>query len=676
MTARQQSAVALCAFLAITACGPRLDVPAGHNEAQARWEQQRLSDYSFQFQRLCECSEDYLRAVRITVSNGEIVDISFVDDQSQMPRETWTDFYTISGLFGAIEAAASENAFEIRVTYDANTGHPQSIFIDYDERIADDEKIWQVSDLQDMTARPQQAAQLQTPQKVQGRFADTVQGCSLLSRDGGSVGCYRQVFDGGLVEDRLEFYWVGSSEPKATLRLFSGQPGAAFDPAMVDDEGVAMANALLRQGGYESIGVVLDGDPMEHRVTQFNGEIIVSLGQREARAPLPAFDPDLVVSGFRGDPPECLYWLSTQLTVFDREGIAAVRLEPIADWNQDPDSPCHQPLGPDGQPLSDEIIGPNVGHTVVMATGMTWPAEPPSQNQQAAEPPAEPPMTPSAPPARPLSVREESVATIEKLGGEVTVDTARGVVTVTLRGDQFTDAELSTLRGIPDVTNLDIYSSKTTDAGLASLEGLEQLQALNIGGAGFTDSGLSRLKVLPKLTDLTLPYQVTDAGLAHVGELTGLTTLWLSSPHISDAGLSHLQNLKLQYAVFDGAAVSDAGLEKLKTMSDSLIVMRLGGTQVTDAGLVHLENFEKLFTLELGRTQVTDAGLPVLSGLPTLVNLGLDNTAITDAGLETLKRILTLRWVDLRNTGVTNAGAESLRQALPNATIHGPSPNE
>jgi len=705
---RQQSAVALCALLALTSCEPRLDVPAGHNEAQARWEQQRPSDYSFQFQRLCECTYDYMREVRITVSNEEIVDIAFVDDQSQVPREMWNDFNTIGGLFQAIEGAASENAYEIRVTYDADTGYPQNIFIDYDERIADDERIWQISDLQDMTVQPQQAAQLQTPQKVQNRFAETVRGCSLLSSDAGSVGCYRQVVDAGIVEDRLELFWVGSSEPKAALPLFSGQPSTVFDPAAVDDDGIAMANALLRQGGYENIGVVVpDGDEMEYRVRQIDGEIIVTLGQREARAPLPTFDPDLVVSGFRGDPPECLYWLPTQLTVFDREGIAAVRLEPIADWNQDPNSPCYQPLGPDGQPISDEIVGPDIGRTVVMAAGMTWPtstqsvappitsappdaepppAEPPPAEPPPAEPPpavpppAEPPpaepQTNSAPPPVKAPSREASIATIEKQGGRVRIDTDGGVVAIEMGGDHVTDSALSNLKEIPDATTLYIYNSKVTDAGLANLKGLDQLSSLSLTGSGrVTDAGLVHLKPLPNLKELTLPPTITDAGLVHVGELAGLTSLWITNPQISDAGLLHLQGLKLQYLVLEGTSVSDSGLGHLQTMSDSLLLLRLAGTKITDAGLVHLAGLNALASVGLGYTQVTDTGLKHISGLTGLVNLDLGHTAVTDAGLETLKAISTLRSLNLEGSNVTDAGVEGLKQALPNLSVYRPSPD-
>lgn len=376
MTIRPGLLIALVTLLTLAACSRHREVLVENHEAEIRWQQLALTDYIFHFQRRCECSYDYTREARITVSNGEIVDITFADDQSQAPRDMWNDFPTVAGLFEAIETAAAEDAHEIRVTYDPDAGYPQSIFIDKQELLADEEKIWQISDLQAVNAADVLApavVQLQAPQQAEGRFADAVQGCSLLSRDGRTVGCYREELDMGYVEDFLELVPVGSTEPELSLHLYSGHMGQEFDAATVDRDGIARANALLRQGGYQNIGVVLDGDAMEYRVTQIGGEIVVKLGEREARAPLPAFAPELVIDGFQGDPHDCLYWLPTQLTVFDREAIAVLRLQAIGDWNQDPGSRCYQLLGPDDEPMNDEVTGPGAGTYLVIAAGMAWP---------------------------------------------------------------------------------------------------------------------------------------------------------------------------------------------------------------------------------------------------------------------------------------------------------------
>ncbi len=70
------------------------------------------------------------------------------------------------------------------------------------------------------------------------------------------------------------------------------------------------------------------------------------------------------------------------------------------------------------------------------------------------------------------------------------------------------------------------------------------------------------------------------------------------------------------------------------------IVARLENTQITDAGLEHLEGLTKLEGLWLNGTQVTDAGLVHLEGLTKLEYLYLWNTQITDEGVKKLQEAL------------------------------------
>ena len=69
------------------------------------------------------------------------------------------------------------------------------------------------------------------------------------------------------------------------------------------------------------------------------------------------------------------------------------------------------------------------------------------------------------------------------------------------------------------------------------------------------------------------------------------------------------------------------------TVSVDLRVLELGGTRITDAGLVHLRGLTNLKMLVLDRTKVTDAGMVHLKGLVNLEELRLQSTAITGADL-------------------------------------------
>ena len=114
--------------------------------------------------------------------------------------------------------------------------------------------------------------------------------------------------------------------------------------------------------------------------------------------------------------------------------------------------------------------------------------------------------------------------------------------------------------------------------------------------------------------------------------------------------------------------MSDAGLEHLEGLTQ-LQRLDLGGSKITDAGLQHLKGLLQVKSLDLSDTKVTDAGLDCLRGLSRLESLNLGRAYITDAGLKNLKGLKQLGMLLLRWTQVTDAGIAKLQQALPNCKI-------
>jgi formylglycine-generating enzyme required for sulfatase activity/dsDNA-binding SOS-regulon protein len=134
----------------------------------------------------------------------------------------------------------------------------------------------------------------------------------------------------------------------------------------------------------------------------------------------------------------------------------------------------------------------------------------------------------------------------------------------------------------------------------------------------------------------------------------------LSGTQITDAGLVHLAGLtSLESLRLKGTQVTDAGLVHLKGLTE-LRSLFLNGTQVTDAGLVHLKGLTSLEKLYLRYTQVTDTGLEHLKGLTNLETLALSRTQVTDAGLVHLAGMTKLKGLSL-NDQVTDAGLEHLK---------------
>lgn len=106
--------------------------------------------------------------------------------------------------------------------------------------------------------------------------------------------------------------------------------------------------------------------------------------------------------------------------------------------------------------------------------------------------------------------------------------------------------------------------------------------------------------------------------------------------------------------------VSDDVLAHVAAFSD-LESLYLRDTDVSDAGLIHLQHLRRLQYLNLGFTRVTDDGMAILAGLPLLEGVGLANTEIGDAGVAKLAQSRSLRSVNLRGTRVTDVGLRLLR---------------
>ena len=156
--------------------------------------------------------------------------------------------------------------------------------------------------------------------------------------------------------------------------------------------------------------------------------------------------------------------------------------------------------------------------------------------------------------------------------------------------------------------------------------------------------------------------EISDSELAHVGHLRALVFLVLEDTNVTDAGLAHLEGLTQLSELFflRRSQITDSGLAHLKGLA-KLSKLGLLNTRVTDLGLVHLKALTDLSELNLDRTQVTDAGLVHLKRLRKLERLNLQPTQVTDAGLVHLRGLAHLSYVDLSHTQVTDAGLAHLK---------------
>ena len=118
---------------------PDSPILAALAENRDKWDEQGGANYTFNFQRICFCLQDFVREAVVTVEDGRIAAAVFADTGEAVGQEIVDAYYTVDQLFGQIEEAVRESAEIIRVTYDEELGYPTDLFIDFSTGIADEE---------------------------------------------------------------------------------------------------------------------------------------------------------------------------------------------------------------------------------------------------------------------------------------------------------------------------------------------------------------------------------------------------------------------------------------------------------------------------------------------------------------------------------------------------------
>jgi hypothetical protein len=88
-----------------------------------------------------------------------------------------------------------------------------------------------------------------------------------------------------------------------------------------------------------------------------------------------------------------------------------------------------------------------------------------------------------------------------------------------------------------------------------------------------------------------------------------------------------------------GASVDDASIRCLRN-APYLKELSLQGTNISDAGMVHVGHLHNLEYLDIGSTDVSDASVPLLCRLPRLQELSLEGSKVSEAGIAELERAI------------------------------------
>ncbi len=118
-----------------------------------------------------------------------------------------------------------------------------------------------------------------------------------------------------------------------------------------------------------------------------------------------------------------------------------------------------------------------------------------------------------------------------------------------------------------------------------------------------------------------------------------------------------------------GKDLTDDGLHHIKEV-EKLVWLNLANTKITDDGLGHLAGIKTLTRLHLEKTNVGDAGLAHLANLENLEYLNLYGTQVSDEGLHHLKGLTNLKKLYLWQSKVTPEGVAKLQEALAKVDIN------
>lgn len=145
----------------------------------------------------------------------------------------------------------------------------------------------------------------------------------------------------------------------------------------------------------------------------------------------------------------------------------------------------------------------------------------------------------------PSEAEKAAIAEIKKSGGQVmelAQNDARLDVAFHLADGKIEDAQLTPLKNLPKLAQLNVRGKDISDAGLANIKDSKGLIRLHLEKTKVTDAGLEQLKGLENLEYLNLyGTAVTDAGLKHLEGLKKLKKLYLWQTQVTDAGVAALK---------------------------------------------------------------------------------------------------------------------------------------
>jgi internalin A len=228
---------------------------------------------------------------------------------------------------------------------------------------------------------------------------------------------------------------------------------------------------------------------------------------------------------------------------------------------------------------------------------------------------------------------------------------SRGLIALAAQRVRASEAELSSLSQMQQLTHLDISDTAASDDTLNALRLCASLTSLRLNNTHVTDAGLARNGGLDRLKLLSIDNTAVKAsGMKAVGELRSLSSLSVSGCHeVTDEMISQMTNISAMRELdLSMTSVSNAVLQGVRQAKD-LRVLSISGTGVGDEGMAHLAVLDTVEVLDLSGTQVSDLGLVAMGKQPKLMHLNLSGLRLGHGILFALSDRLELKELLMRN---------------------------
>ena len=263
-----------------------------------------------------------------------------------------------------------------------------------------------------------------------------------------------------------------------------------------------------------------------------------------------------------------------------------------------------------------------------------------------------------------------------------------------LAGTHISDEIADTLSKLPTLNLLDLSDTDMTSACFATLSRLPNLEKLIINGIDVAPHDLVALQCqwltqltmldvklalndlvvldgLPNLQILQLgsgdqqvESRFDDACLEKIGSVKDLKHLTLIGTQITDAGLVHLRLANgLEIVELSGCQITDIGLQQFTADHPNLIGLGIDGSEVTDEGVRSLSQLDRLVSLGIaGCNELGPAGFANVAKLKSLESLHLHETAFSDSDVPQFSDHTSLKHLVIKHTSVSDAAIEHMGQ--------------